>query len=231
MHRYTAFTFLVSPWIMPRRSICSFPYFVRLNSQSGLSQILVCLCCRIVHILKIIINMESVKEDGSECKFTAVINRRNVFNTWNWQYITKVSQVLCFETQSLPFEALVTAISCGFVHYFVCRIGPLNTLMMFTPTIRAVDDGSFGWDIALQAGMCRVRSPKFSLEFFIGVILPAHDDTGIDSASNRNEYQAYFMLDKEGQCVGLTTLQPSFTDCFEIWDHQTPGTLRAFPGL
>jgi len=68
---------------MPRRPICSLPYFVRLNSQSGLSQSLECLCCRIVHILEMIINMESVKEDGSECKFTVLINQRQGFNRGN----------------------------------------------------------------------------------------------------------------------------------------------------
>ena len=26
-------------------------------------------------------------------------------------------------------------ISCGFIHYLVCRSGPLDTLMMFTTTV------------------------------------------------------------------------------------------------
>jgi hypothetical protein len=33
-----------------------------------------------------------------------------------------------------------------------------------------------------------------------------------------------------GHCVGLTTLPPSCTDCLEIWESQTPGTLRACQG-
>jgi len=36
---------------------------------------------------------------------------------------------------------------------------------------------------------------------------------------------------KGGWCIGLTTLPLSFTDCLEIWEPQTPGTLRACPGL
>ena len=32
---------------------------------------------------------------------------------------------------------------------------------------------------------------------------------------------------KGGWCVGLTTLPPSCADCLEIWEPQTPGTLRA----
>ena len=54
---------------------------------------------------------------------------------------------------------------------------------------------------------------------------------GINSVSNRNEYQEYFLEGKGGRCVGLTTLPPLCADCLEIWDPQTPGTLRACPGL
>ena len=32
---------------------------------------------------------------------------------------------------------------------------------------------------------------------------------GVGSASNRNEYQEYFLGGKGGRCVGLTTLPPS----------------------
>jgi hypothetical protein len=54
---------------------------------------------------------------------------------------------------------------------------------------------------------------------------------GVDSASNRNEYQEYFLEGKGGRCVGLTTLPPSCADCHEIWGPQPAGTLRACPGL
>ena len=54
---------------------------------------------------------------------------------------------------------------------------------------------------------------------------------GVDSASNRYEYQEYFLGGKGGRCVGLTTLPPSCADCFEIWEPQPSGTLRACPGL
>jgi len=36
---------------------------------------------------------------------------------------------------------------------------------------------------------------------------------------------------KGGWCVGLTTLPPSCADCLEIWEPQTPVTLRDCPGL
>ena len=57
-----------------------------------------------------------------------------------------------------------------------------------------------------------------------------HYGPGIDSASNRNEYQEYFLEGKGGLCVGLTNLPSSCADCLEIWDPPSPGTLRACPG-
>jgi len=54
---------------------------------------------------------------------------------------------------------------------------------------------------------------------------------GLDSASNRNEYQEYFLGGKGGRCVRLTALPPSCADCLEIWDPQPLGTLRVCPGL
>ena len=38
----------------------------------------------------------------------------------------------------------------------------------------------------------------------------------VDSASNRNEYKEYLLGSKGGQCVGLTTLPPSCSECLEI---------------
>jgi len=53
---------------------------------------------------------------------------------------------------------------------------------------------------------------------------------GFVSASNRNEYQDYFLGSKCGWRIGLT-LPPSCADCLEIWEPHPPGTLRACPGL
>jgi len=58
-----------------------------------------------------------------------------------------------------------------------------------------------------------------------------HYGPGVDSTSNRNEYQEYYLGGKSGRCVGLTTLPPSCAEFLEIWESQTPGTLRACPGL
>jgi len=49
-----------------------------------------------------------------------------------------------------------------------------------------------------------------SLEFFIDIkSLRSRYGPGVDSASNRNEYQEHFLGGKEGRCVRLTTLPPS----------------------
>jgi hypothetical protein len=58
-----------------------------------------------------------------------------------------------------------------------------------------------------------------------------HYGPGVDSASNRNEYQEYFVVAKGGRCLGLTTLPPSCADCLEIWEPQPSGTLRACNGI
>jgi hypothetical protein len=56
-----------------------------------------------------------------------------------------------------------------------------------------------------------------------------HYGPGVDLDSNRNEYQEYFLGDKGGRCVALTTLPPSCVGCLEIWETQPTGTLRASP--
>ena len=51
----------------------------------------------------------------------------------------------------------------------------------------------------------------------------------VDSSSNINEYQEYFVGIKGGRCVGLTTLPLSRTYCLAIWEPQPAGTARAYP--
>jgi len=53
---------------------------------------------------------------------------------------------------------------------------------------------------------------NFSLEYSFR----PHYGPEFDSASNRNEYQGYFLGGKGGRCVGLTTLPPSCAECLKI---------------
>jgi len=50
-------------------------------------------------------------------------------------------------------------------------------------------------------------------------------------ASDRNEYQEYFLEGKGGRCLGLTTLPPSCAECLEIWEPKPPGTFSSCPDL
>ena len=80
---------------------------------------------------------------------------------------------------------------------------------------------------ALQAGKLWVRFLMVSLEFFIDIICLAILWPRGNSASNRNEYQEYFLGGKGGQCIGPSV----HVEHFEIWEPQPPGILRASPGL
>jgi len=54
--------------------------------------------------------------------------------------------------------------------------------------------------------MSLVRSQLVSLEFLIDIkSFRSHYGSGIDTASNRNEYQGHFLGVKSGRCVRLTT--------------------------
>ena len=76
---------------------------------------------------------------------------------------------------------------------------------------KGVRGGKFGSGPALQASRSRVLLPMVSLPYY---------GPGVDSASNRNEYQEYFLGSKGGRCEGLTNLPLSRTDCHEIWEPQ-----------
>ena len=62
-------------------------------------------------------------------------------------------------------------------------------------------------------------------------IFYSHNDHGVYSVSNRNEYQDYVLGSKRGRCVGLTTLPSSCAHVLEIWESQIRGNFKASPGL
>jgi len=50
----------------------------------------------------------------------------------------------------------------------------------------------------------------------IYLVISVEYGPGVDFASNRNQYQEYFLVVKGGRCVGMTTLAPSCADCLEL---------------
>jgi hypothetical protein len=62
------------------------------------------------------------------------------------------------------------------------------------------------WGTMLQAGRSRVRVPMRWI--FFSTFQP-HYGPGVDSASNRNEYQESYWGVKGGRCVRLSALPPS----------------------
>jgi hypothetical protein len=91
--------------------------------------------------------------------------------------------------------------------------------------------GALGWGSALQARRSRVQFPMVSLDFFINIILPAAPWPWGRLSLKQKLVPIIFPGNKGGRCVELTTLPPSCADCLEIWEPQTPGTLRACAGL
>jgi hypothetical protein len=84
----------------------------------------------------------------------------------------------------------------------------LNTLNAF----RQARGSVIGWGTTLQAGRSRDRVPMRWV-FSIYLTFQPHYGDGVDSASNRNEYQksSWGGRVKGGQRVGLTTLPPSMS--------------------
>jgi len=64
-----------------------------------------------------------------------------------------------------------------------------------------------------------------SVEFFVDITFQQHCAPGVNSASNRNEYQEYFLGSKGGRCLGVTTLPLSYVE------PQLPETLKVCLGL
>jgi len=79
-----------------------------------------------------------------------------------------------------------------------------------------------GHAVAQLVGALRFKPEGrgFDWNFLLTSYRP-HYGPGVDSASNGNEYQEYFLGGKGGRCVGLTTLPPSCADCHEIWGAST----------
>ena len=84
-----------------------------------------------------------------------------------------------------------------FLHERVFTMGAPDIIYEFYNYHVGARGSAVGWGTALQAGRSWVRFPIMSLEFFIDIILPGRTmPPGVDLASNRNEYQEYFLVIK-----------------------------------
>ena len=88
-----------------------------------------------------------------------------------------------------------------------------------------------GWDTVLQTGNSGFDSRRCHWNSSLTKSFRPHYGPELDSASNRNEYQEYFLGGKGGRCVRLTILQPPCAGCLEICEPHPPGTLTACPGI
>ena len=132
-----------------------------------------------------------------------------MYFTTSYDQITVLFPSACcmsYPTQPLPQLINLTILYLGYA------MAHLVKALRYKPEGQGFDSRWCHWNFSLTQSFWQRYGP------------------GVDSASNRNEYQKYFLGGKGGWCVRLTTLPPSCADCLEIWEPQPPGTLRACPG-
>jgi hypothetical protein len=105
----------------------------------------------------------------------------------------------CTLISSYPYFSFLPLLFCFLFILYLCTSGARGKVLIV------------GWGTMLQAGRSRVQFPLKSLDFFFNLPNPSSStDPGVNSASNRNEYQeSSWGGVKRGRRVGLTTLPPS----------------------
>ena len=87
------------------------------------------------------------------------------------------------------------------------------------------------WRSCLKHGATSRKVAGSIPDDVLDIILRLHYGPEVDSTSNRNESQEYFLGVKGGLCAELTTLPPSCAECLKIWKNRPSGTLRAWPEI
>jgi hypothetical protein len=73
-----------------------------------------------------------------------------------------------------------------------------------------------GHTVAQPAEVLRYKLKGRGFDFSLTQFFRPHYGPGVDSASNRNKYIEYFLEDKGGRYLGLTSLPPLCADCLKI---------------
>ena len=99
----------------------------------------------------------------------------------------------------------------------VVRLSAIRTGCLYP--LGNIPGTNFCWGAAVARWLrCCATNRKVAVSIPAGIIgffidlksFRSHCGPGVDSASNRNEYQEHFPGGKGGGCVRLTTLPPSF---------------------
>ena len=111
---------------------------------------------------------------------------------------------------------------------------PKNQLIYFQKNMTK----SRGHSVAQLVGALRYRlegrvfvSCWCHCNFSLTQSFRSHYDPGVDSVSNRNEYQEYFLWGKGGRCLGLTTLPPHVLTLLKSGSLNLLEPSRACPGM
>jgi len=89
--------------------------------------------------------------------------------------------------------------------YFLCKYS-FDSVLPSTPKVFKV--GCCRVSVAHLSEALRYTPEVRGWKFSLTLSFRPHYGPGVDSASNRNEYQEYFLVGKGGRCIGLT-LPPS----------------------
>jgi hypothetical protein len=118
-----------------------------------------------------------------------------------------------------------------FVHTWspVLNVGSCCKMIHTHPQGLVPHSGAVVWGNVYNLEGCRFNSSCCHQNFSLMWSLWLHYGPGVDSVSDRYEYQEYFLGVKGSWCTGPTTLPPLCAHSLEIWE--TPGTLMACPGL
>jgi hypothetical protein len=143
----------------------------------------------------------------SFCARTHLAKFKSSFETHTW-FLPNFMGFALFQTLRIKWEH----INIFYIAIFKIRIKCHGTLRVYKyKTLGIVYNNSgargsvVGWGTMLQAGRSRVRVP---MRWIFSSFQP-HYGPGVDSASNRNEYQESYSAVEGGRRVRRTTLPPS----------------------